>query len=205
MYLITVLSIVCVGLIIFASIFYRQYVLRKTNSELAAKEVRKNDIEQIEEGKLNHVARITDLEHQLRESKLKLAIVAKESEDKSVLLKNLGQLLDNAVKNPLKESIVLHEITRLLESHQLKDDKIFALQMSELNQDNLKKLKKLYPILTNSDLKLCILIMAGLNSKEIANSMEVLPSSIYISRSRLRKKLHLDNDEDLQGFLNNIM
>ena len=148
---------------------------------------------------------ITDLSQKLKETQLRLAVVAKESEDKSIILKNFSQLLESLENNPRKESIVWNEIRRQLDHHHQKDEKIFALQMTELNQENIKKLKASYPVLTNYDLKLCTLIMAGLNSKEIANSLEVLPSSIYISRSRLRKKLNIENDDDLYGFLTRLL
>jgi hypothetical protein len=38
----------------------------------------------------------------------------------------------------------------------------------------------------------------------MADIFQVLPSSINVSRSRLRKKLNLSPDEDLYEFLNSI-
>ena len=73
--------------------------------------------------------------------------------------------------------------------------------MDELHQDFFKKLKDKFPGLSNNDLRLCAYLKIGLNSKEIADILNIQPSSAYISRSRLRKKLNLGVDEDLHDFL----
>jgi DNA-binding NarL/FixJ family response regulator len=54
------------------------------------------------------------------------------------------------------------------------------------------------------DLRLCTYIKTGLSTREIAEMMHVLPSSINVSRSRLRKKLKLNAKEDLYTFLDGI-
>jgi len=74
--------------------------------------------------------------------------------------------------------------------------------MNELHQEFFKKLKQVYPSLSNNDLRLCAYLKIGMNSKEIADFMHIQPSSSYISRSRLRKKLGLNPDENLYDFLN---
>ena len=76
--------------------------------------------------------------------------------------------------------------------------------MDELHQDFFKKLKEKFPGLSIYDLRLCAYLKIGLNSREIADLLNVQPSSAYISRSRLRKKLHLNNDEDLYQVLNKL-
>ena len=76
--------------------------------------------------------------------------------------------------------------------------------MDELHQQFFENLRQNYPDLTNYDLRLCAYLKLGFNSKEIANMLNIMPSSIYISRSRLRKKLNLDSESDLHGFLNSI-
>jgi AraC family chitin signaling transcriptional activator len=54
------------------------------------------------------------------------------------------------------------------------------------------------------DLRLCAYLKIGMNSKEIAEVMNIQPSSAFVSRSRLRKKLNLRVDEDINSFLNAI-
>ena len=78
----------------------------------------------------------------------------------------------------------------------------FEIQIDQLHQEFFKTLIDRFPGLSNYDMRLCAYLKIGLNSKEIADLLNVQPSSAYISRSRLRKKLNLNIDEDLHSFLN---
>ncbi|NLO02543.1 MAG: histidine kinase, partial [Bacteroidales bacterium] len=96
----------------------------------------------------------------------------------------------------------LAEMSRKLDSYLSVEDNTFEIQMDELHQDFFRKLKKKFPGLSNNDLRWCAYLKIGLNSKEIADILNIQPSSSYISRSRLRKKLSLKSEEDLYTFLN---
>ena len=76
--------------------------------------------------------------------------------------------------------------------------------MDDLHQEYIHKLEEKFPNLSRNDLRMCAYIKIGMDTKEIANILNVKPSSAYISRSRLRKKLNLDVEEDLFKFLNSI-
>jgi len=76
--------------------------------------------------------------------------------------------------------------------------------MDQLHQDFFEKLRRDFTDLTSYDLRLCAYLKLGFNSKEIANMLNIQPSSVYISRSRLRKKLDLNSDKDLSSYLNSI-
>jgi len=82
------------------------------------------------------------------------------------------------------------------------EDKTFEIQMDELHQEFFKKLKEQHPSLSNNDLRLCAYLKIGLSTKEIAEILNILPSSAFITRSRLRKKLNLAVDEDFHTFFN---
>ncbi|MEM9260926.1 MAG: LuxR C-terminal-related transcriptional regulator, partial [Bacteroidota bacterium] len=84
-----------------------------------------------------------------------------------------------------------------------KDDS-FSIQMEELHQNFLTNLNARYPELTTYDLRLCAYLKSGLSTREIADLLNVLPSSVNVSRSRLRKKLQLGSKDDLYKFLNTI-
>jgi len=58
-----------------------------------------------------------------------------------------------------------------------------------------------HPELTPNDLKLCTFIRMGMSSKDIASVLYLSPDSIKVARSRLRKKLALTTDQNLEGFL----
>lgn len=65
-------------------------------------------------------------------------------------------------------------------------------------------LLKAHPNLSSKDLRICSYLMMNLTSKEIAKILQVLPSSIDVNRSRLRKKLDLDEAENLRDYLSNF-
>lgn len=144
------------------------------------------------------------IKQQLKSKTIELASKAKESEDKNRLLLTLKEKFDNAQKDPNLSNFRWGEIRRLLDSYLKTEDKTFEIQIDELHQDFFKRLKERFPDLSINDLRLCAYLKIGLNSKEISDLLNIQPSSAYISRSRLRKKLNLKVDEDLHDFLINI-
>lgn len=144
------------------------------------------------------------LKLQLKNKTVELANKAKDSEDKNRLLLILKEKLEDAQANPSKSKIRWNEMQSLLDSYLATEDKVFEIQMDELHQEFFKKLKGQFPGLSNQDLRLCAYLKIGLNTKEIADILNILPSSAFITRSRLRKKLNLNEDQDLHTFLNSL-
>lgn len=149
-------------------------------------------------------AEYNQVKQQLRSKTIELANKAKDNEDKNRLLLSLKEKFDRLEQDPVTSKIRLGEIRRLLNSYLNTDDKTFEIQMDELHQEFFRKLKERFPSLSGNDLRLCAYLRVGLNSKEIADILNIQPSSSYISRSRLRKKLNLRPEEDLYDFLNKI-
>lgn len=141
---------------------------------------------------------------QLKNKTIELANKAKDSEDKNRLLLTLKEKLEDAQANPAKSKIRWNEIQSLLDTYLAGEDRTFEIQIDELHQEFFKKLKERFPGLTNQDLRLCAYLKIGLNTKEIAEILNILPSSAFINRSRLRKKLNLPEEQDLYSFLNSI-
>jgi DNA-binding CsgD family transcriptional regulator len=139
---------------------------------------------------------------QLKAKTVELANKSKENEDKNRLLLSIQDKFIEMQKRPSNSKVVLSEIKRLLNSYINIEDKTFEIQMDELHQEFFRKIKEAYPKLSNNDLRLCAYIKVGLNAKEIAEILNIQPSSSYINRSRLRKKLNLKTEDDLYSFLN---
>jgi DNA-binding CsgD family transcriptional regulator len=64
-----------------------------------------------------------------------------------------------------------------------------------------KNLTEKHPNMTSSELKLCALIRMNLGSKEIADISHQTYDSIRVARTRLRKKLNINKNETLIGYL----
>jgi DNA-binding CsgD family transcriptional regulator len=144
------------------------------------------------------------LKNEVKNKTIELATKAKEDEDKNRLLHILKEKIDEAEKNPSVSESRWKEMRRLLNTYLEIDDKTFEIQMDELHQEFFKVMKKRFPNLSIYDLRLCAYLRIGLTSKEMADILQVLPSSINVSRSRLRRKLNLLSEDDLYDFLINL-
>ena len=94
------------------------------------------------------------------------------------------------------------QINQSLRSH--KDWDVFKLYFEDVNRNFYKKLVEINPELTTNDHRLCALIKLNMNSKEMASVLNVAPNSIKSSRYRLKKKLGLDAEVDLEEFIRGL-
>ncbi|MCO4304649.1 triple tyrosine motif-containing protein [Riemerella anatipestifer] len=140
----------------------------------------------------------------VKEKTIELANKAKEDDDKMRLLGAIKEKIETIQNNPNLSNRLLKEVRRDLETYLNTEDNTFEIQMDELHQEFFRAMKAKFPNLSIYDLRLCAYLKIGLTSKEMSDILQVLPSSINVSRSRLRKKLGLKPDEDLYEFLNKI-
>jgi len=190
---------------------WQQRALKKNESQLRQQEQTKQQQQLWRAGQQNLRKRYVTLEdaledakRQLRTKTIKLAKKAKESEEKSRLLQALKKKIDALEEEATSNKFRFSQISRMLEDFPEGKDNSFDLQLEELNKDFITKLASRHPGLTTYDLRLSTYIKTGLSTKEIASHLNVLPSSVNVSRSRLRKKLQLDSKTDLYKFLNQM-
>lgn len=77
----------------------------------------------------------------------------------------------------------------------------FRLRFEKIHHHFFEKLTEIAPSLTNTDMRICAYLKLGLSSKEIAGLQNVGVASVEVQRSRIRKKLGLEQDENLSSFL----
>jgi len=82
--------------------------------------------------------------------------------------------------------------------------KEFELCYVEVHKDFFVSLNNQYPQLTSNDRKLCALTILNLSIKEICSITYQSEQSVKMARYRLRKKLGVNKNENLNSFLNNI-
>lgn len=140
--------------------------------------------------------RLNQLEKELLAGTLQVA-------EKNTLMKALKDklgLLDR--KDPLHR-----QIDRLISKNHDMDkgyDSIRA-EISEVSPDFIAGLQqKAENKLTRLDLKYCSYILMGLTNKEIAIKLNVDPKSIRMARYRIKQKLNLQKDENLDHFINEL-
>jgi DNA-binding CsgD family transcriptional regulator len=122
-----------------------------------------------------------------RKNEVLMQIQAELNKDKSKFsnqsrLKHIMNKINNAVKN---------------------DDEwqVFETNFNEVHEDFFKDLLAKYPKLSNRDLKLCAYLKMNLTSKEIAPLMGISVRGVEVHRYRLRKKIHVENSENLTNWL----
>ncbi len=77
----------------------------------------------------------------------------------------------------------------------------FQRVFEDLHVDFFKNLKKCYPELSSTELKLSALLKLNINSVDAASILGVSQDSLRVARYRLKKKLQLDKQASLSGFL----
>jgi len=100
---------------------------------------------------------------------------------------------------------VVEDVIRDLETASKGDFwKEFELRFQEVHSDFYNKLNELFPNLTPNELKLCAFLRLNMSTKDIAAITFLSVNSINIARHRLRKKLNIDQDENLIVFLSSL-
>ncbi|MBN1415875.1 MAG: hypothetical protein JW973_12300 [Bacteroidales bacterium] len=83
--------------------------------------------------------------------------------------------------------------------------KEFETIFVESNPRFLETLHEKYPSLTSNEIKLCVFLFLNMRTKDIASITQQSAKSINVARTRLRKKLNLENTNiNLSGFLQQI-
>jgi len=115
------------------------------------------------------------------------------------ILKELHQKLPT--KNDDIENLFEFIIKSIKEKVELDAWQKFEIIFESAHEDFSKKIIEKFPSVTNAEVKLCILLKLGMNTKDIASVLFQTPGSVKVSRSRLRKKLQLDSSQNLISFL----
>ncbi|MEY8019281.1 tetratricopeptide repeat protein [Muriicola sp. SD30] len=125
---------------------------------------------------------------------------------KSQFIAEIKENLENLKNSPEKFKIEFKRIVLLLKKQNAadKDWEVFKSYFSEVHQDFEEKLKAITVKITDKELRLASYVKMGLNNNEIANILNVLPSSIHTSKYRLKQKLNIDKDLDFDGFIKRL-
>ena len=99
----------------------------------------------------------------------------------------------------------LNQVINELQRHVDQDSwKEFEVRFQQVHNDFYTKLNVAYPNLTSNEKKLCAFLRLNMTTKEISAITYQSVNSILVARSRLRKKMGLDTDENLISFLESL-
>lgn len=120
-------------------------------------------------------------------------------------LTSLSQPLELGSKTPT-EKLIYENIKGIKKRifHHLESDEswaTFKMHFEEVHPHFFKVLTKTGDDISYKDLKLCAYLKLGMDTKEIAQLLNVTPASIRTAMYRLKKRMHVKEDESLRDFL----
>ncbi|MFI0430905.1 7TM diverse intracellular signaling domain-containing protein [Mariniflexile sp. HMF6888] len=121
-------------------------------------------------------------------------------------LKSKVKLANNLKKLAKEEGVNLKSILADLKSKELEDSKLLLIRknISDINFEFLRRLKKLHPNLSKTDLEICSFFLIDLTRNEIANLRNTTLHAVKASRARIKKKLNLDSKVFLDDYIKRI-
>ena len=173
--------------------------------------------EQHQQKEEQHIRKVEQTQEELstiRNEKLEVEIQFKNQELASATmhLVQKGEMLvtiSDTLKQILQQTnntTVKKEIRQLLSmlnfDQKLDEDwEQFAYYFDQVHVDYLRRLREKHPQLSPNDFKLCAYLRMNLSTKEIATLMNISVRGVEASRYRLRKRLDLDNEVNLNEFI----
>ena len=124
-------------------------------------------------------------------------------EKKNEVLQNMR----DKIATQAESGMLKNQIERILKEDQRMDEG-FDLAKTNLTETHPEFFKRLQKIannkLTSLDLKYCSYILMGLSNKEIASRLGVDPKSIRMARYRIKQKLNLKKEDNLDQLIQGV-
>ncbi len=170
---------------------YRRHKLEaeKSNLERITLEQDKNKLEEDIEFKNKELA--TNVMYMVRKNELITQISEKLIKSKLAFKKENQAIIDGIIKD-LQSTTEEYVWTE------------FEIRFQQVHNDFYEKLNEKFPNLSANEKKLCAFLRLNMTTKEISAITYQTINSLTVARSRLRKKLGLDSDENLISFLESM-
>jgi len=155
-------------------------------------------------------AETKELSIQLEREQEQLENKLRELTSYSLLLSNKNNVLheiNNVAKRlPAEENEIKKKIDKIvsqnIEAENNWND--FMLHFDKVHPRFFERIQAQTAGITQNELKLTAYIRMGLSIKQIAQMSNVAPQSVKMSRHRLRQKLQLDTEQNLDSYIQNI-
>lgn len=199
-----IITIILVGIIICSVIGYIFWLSRK--KEKIAKLLKESENrelnERLQRQQLQNEKYQMEINLKNRELTSNSMIAIEKNQMLRGLLKQIEEL-EEKKKLPINESRTLKQH---IKSHLDTEDEwmSFKHHFEEVHPNFFKKLCAAHPNLSENELRLCAYVRIGMEAKQIAQMLSVLPETINTSRYRIRKKMQLAQDVVLENYLREI-
>ena len=141
---------------------------------------------------------------QLQQKNRELASSALLIIKKNEVLNNMRIMALQALKSDSCDGIAcIKKLIREIDDNVKLDEQweFFQRHFEAVHPGFFSRLGKEYPGLTHNELKFCAYLRINLSSKEIAQILNISTESAITKRYRIRKKMNLPNEENLNDFL----
>jgi len=225
LYAFIALLIVIAALLVFRAFHFRlrasqhkqQLLQQEKEDALLQDRIRQQEIKQLafEKQEAELIARLKEQETLRLLAEQKLQQEREERLQKDLLAANLQverkdellQTVQKKIEESTDDRSMVKKINNIIDQNKKSDDAFasnkadfdtirpeFFQQLKEKSGDKMSRL----------DLKHCAYISLGLTNKEIAQRLSVAPKSILMARYRIKIKLGLTKDDDLDAFIANL-
>jgi len=141
-----------------------------------------------------------ELEYKKKELTAKALQLARKNEFLSGLESEIDTLKSSVDTSVSKTSSRISRMIRM-DANDDQDWEQFGKEFSSVHQDFLDRLYAQYGKFSKNELRLIALMKMNISSKDIANTLRISDDGIKKARYRLRKKLDLASDIDIQDYL----
>ncbi len=182
----TIFAIVLILIVIFLTFLL---IYRKKKNQVKQAELVKKNLE-------------IDLDFRNKELMTNAMYLLKKSEFMHNIADELKKSMQKFAQDNQKYLIKI--ITEIHQNTSEDNWKEFETRFQKVHFDFNESLSKKFPSLTPNELKLCAFLKLNMTTKEIAAITYQSTNSIEVARYRLRKKLGLENYDNLIEFLNQV-
>jgi len=166
--------------------------LHRSQSELMT---RKLEVERLQNARVkDELERATDT---LARDALQMI---RKNDQLTQLSQGMGRLEQHLDKKGEKVYSQLHSLLRVVKSEDKSWDE-FARLFEKVHPAFWQQLNQMPNPLTEKEKRLCALIKVNMQNREVAAVLGISPESVKTARYRLRKKLQIDSDQDLNQFV----
>ncbi|MCF8716252.1 tetratricopeptide repeat protein [Joostella atrarenae] len=181
-----ILVIVIISIIFYGFILIRQIKLKHKNEKRILSEKQKLKLQ-----KKNEVLELKNKE--LTQASLRHI-------EKDEFIAGIQKKIEGT-DEALNKKVILRALKRFQGSPS-KNWSEFEVRFTAINQSFYDNLKDKFPQLSQTDQKICALVRLNFASKDMARLLGISVESVHTSRYRLRKKLNLNREDNLEDFIN---
>lgn len=122
---------------------------------------------------------------------------------KNTVLQELSGVVDKAVQNKKIDLTLVQDLEKIIRQNKSseKDWMQFKDVFVKIHPGFFDLIQEKYPQLSKTEIRICAYLRIRMNTNEIATLLSISPDSLNKARYRIRKKLYLSSEQNLDDFI----